>query len=259
MASTKLFNPADIIDLREQAKSFERIASWDTLPVNLLGGSSPERFESLYVTTNFFQTLGVEPLLGHNFTPEGEARNSTSVIISYGLWQRQFGGTPDVIGRKINLGLPADQTPTGIIIGVMPAELNFPARTDLWTSFDYARAPKRGGTHYSRTIARLKPSATIEQAQAEVDTITQNQAQLYPDTNAGWEMTVVPFREHLFGSARVALPLLFGAVGFVLLIACTNIANLQLARAAARQKEIAVRLALEPEEGESSDNCLSKV
>jgi len=244
--SQTFLNPADILDLREQAGSFERVASWGTIPLNLSGAAGPERVESIYVTPDFFQTLGVRPALGRDFSSsDGAANNDSVVIISHGLWQRQFGGAPDVIGRKIKLGIGADQTPTSVVVGVMPAELGFPARVDLWTAYEHDRADaERGGAHNNRTIARLKPGVTIQQAQAEINVIAQTQAHLYPDTNAGWEVDVVPFREHLFGSANVALPLLFGAVGCVLLIACTNGANLQLARAASRQKEIAVRLAL---------------
>ena len=199
------------------------------------------RVEGVLVTTNFFQTLGVQPVLGRDFTDaEG---NENSAIISYSLWQRQFGGDTSVIGRKVNLGTRENQSST--IVGVLPAEMNFPPRIDLFmgSSMDRADTP-RGGSHNSRTIARLKPGVTVDQAQSEISALAQRQAAQFPDTNGGWDVSVVPFREYLFGSAQTALPMLLGAVVFVLLIACANVTNLQLGRAVSRRKEIAVRLAL---------------
>jgi predicted permease len=240
--SQTFLNAEDILDYREQADSFEQVASWGTYPVNLAGGKEPERVESIYVTTNFFQTLGIAPILGRDFTSEEGKEGSNVVIISYGLWQRQFGGDSDIIGRKIVIA--GDVQAPRIIIGVMPAGMIFPARIDLFETYQLERSGERGGTHNDRTIARLKPGMTVEQAQAEVNTIALRQAEQFPATNRGWGVAVVPFREHLFGSANVALPLLFGAVAFVLLIAWTNVTGLQLARATSRQKEIAIRLAL---------------
>ena len=239
--SGAFLNAADIIDYREQAQSFDQIASWETLPLNLYGALTPERVEGVYVTTNFFQTLGAQPVLGRDFT-EAEGHEN-SAIISYGLWQRQFGGDTGVIGRKVNLGTRENQSST--IVGVMPAELNFPQRVDLFMSsaMDRADTP-RGGSHNSRTIARLKPNVTVDQAQSEISALARQQAEQFPDTNGGWDVAVVPFREHLFGSTQTALPMLLGAVVFVLLIACANVTNLQLGRAVSRRKEIAVRLAL---------------
>ena len=240
--SETFLNPDDIIDYREQAESLEQVASWGTYPVNLSGGRNPERVESIYVTTNFFRTLGVKPMLGRDFLPEEGEDGSGVVIISHGLWQRQFGGDPEIIGRKIVIMGNANQPAQ--VIGVMPAELDFPARVDLFETYEIKERTGRGGTHNDRTIARLKPGVTVAQAQAELSAIAQRQAQQFPDTNRGWDVVVVPFQEHVFGSATVALPLLLGAAAFVLLISCTNVAGLQLARALSRHKEIAVRLAL---------------
>ena len=228
-------NPDDILDYREQAHSFEQVASWGTYPINLSGGKESERVESIYVTTNFFQTLGVAPMLGRDFRAEDDAEDSGAVIISYGLWRRQFGGDADIIGRKIVLAGNAEEP--RVIVAVMPEGLIFPPRVDLFETYKLERRSKRGGTHNDRTIARLKSGVTVEQAQADVSAIARRQAEQFPDTNKGWSITVVPFQEYLFGSADVALPILFGAVALVLLIACTNVAGLQLARATSKQKD----------------------
>jgi putative ABC transport system permease protein len=234
-------NPADILDFREQSQSFERIAAWGTLPVNLYGASSPERVEGVYVTPNFFRTLGVQPELGRDFAEVDEPENS--VIISHALWLRQFGGDQTVLGKKITFGLQGDDT--NFIVGVLPAETNFPARADVFTVTEITREDlDRGGSHNWRTIGRLKPGVNIEQAQAEINTLAQRQAELYPDTNKGWQVQLQSLRDHLFGNSRAALLLLFSAVAIVLVIACANVANLQLGRVHVRRRELALRLAL---------------
>jgi len=238
-------NESDILDLREQAKSLEQVASWGTLAVNVSdsGVGAPERIEGVYATTNFFQTLGAQPSLGRDFTPTDGEKTGAEVIISHGLWRRRFGGDPGIIGQRIKMGLPDWMGAVGTIVGVAPPGFQFPARIEIWMAAQLDRSP-RGGSHNDRTIARLKQGVTVEQAQTEISVIARNQGRQYPDTNAGWEITATPFRDYLFGGANVALPLLLGAVGCLLLLACANIANMQLSRASARQKEIAVRLAL---------------
>lgn len=237
-------NPADILDFREQSQSFERIAAWGTLPLNLYGAKTPERVEGIYVTPNFFRTLGVQPELGRDFAEVNEPEDS--VIISHALWLRQFGGDQNVIGKTITFGLQAnDPNDTSVIVGVLPAETNFPARVDLFTMSEIKHEDSdRGGSHNWRTIGRLKPGVTVEQAQAEMNTLTQRQQELYPDTNKDWQVQVQPLRAHLFGNSRAALLLLFTAVAIVLVIACANVANLQLGRIHVRRRELALRLAL---------------
>ncbi len=242
--SGAFLNPADILDFREQSQSFERIAAWGTLPLNLYGARSLERVESVYVTPNFFRTLGVQPQLGRDFAETDEPENS--VIISHALWLRQFGGDETVLGKKITFGLqPISTGDAYVIVGVLPAETNFPARVDLFTVTEITRADsERGGSHNWRTTGRLKPAIPIEQAQAEINTLAQRQAELYPDTNQGWQVQLQPLREYLFGNSQAALLLLFSAVAIVLVIACANVANLQLGRIHVRRRELALRLAL---------------
>ena len=236
-------NPHDILDFREQGQSFERIAAWGTLPFNLYGGRTPERIEGVFVTPNFFRTVGVNPELGRDFAEQDEPENS--VIISHALWLRQFGGDQAVIGKTVSFGFNTAGTDSYFIVGVLPAQANFPVRVDAFTPTEiYRKDFDRGGSHNWRTIARLKPGVTIEQAQAEINTLTLRQAELYPDSNHGWQVQVQPLREYLFGNFQSALLLLFGTVGLVLIIACANIANLQLGRIYSRQREWAVRLAL---------------
>jgi putative ABC transport system permease protein len=242
--SGAFLNPADILDFREQSQYFERIAAWGTLPVNLYGAKTPERVEGIYVTPNFFRTLGVQPQLGRDFAELNESEDS--VIISHALWLRQFGGDQTVIGKKITFGLqPASIGATSVIVGVLPAETNFPARVDLFTVTEITHEDiERGGPHNWRTIGRLKPGVTIEQAQSEINTLTQRQEELYPDTNKGWQVQIQSLRGYLFGNSRAALLLLFIAVAIVLIIACANVANLQLGRIHVRRRELALRLAL---------------
>ena len=237
-------NPADILDFREQSRSFERIAAWGTLPLNLYGAARPERVEGIFVTPNFFRTLGVQPELGRDFAESNEPEDT--VIISHALWLRQFGGDRSVIGKTITFGLqPNAPNATSIIVGVLPAETNFPARVDLFTMTEITHDDlDRGGSHNWRTIGRLKPGISVEQAQAEINTLTQRQEELYPDTNQDWQVQVQPLRAYLFGNSREALLLLFIAVAIVLLIACANVANLQLGRIHNRRRELALRLAL---------------
>ncbi len=250
--------PANLLDWQAQAKSFVAIAGYRWRTVDLTGGDRSERLRGLYATPEFFKVLGV-PLMGETFGPDDPQQRRSEMIIGHGLWQRRFGSDTTLLGKRLDVNIinlrRVGPTPS-FVVGIALADAHFPPLSadfnlsvagigdlvDFWMP-EFVDPAKRD-TGDLDAIARLRPGISIREAQAEMDIISRNLAAAHPETNSGLGVQVIPLRDRVLGGSRRALLLLFGCTALVLLVACANVTNLLLARAAARRKEVAIRAAL---------------
>jgi len=234
-------SPANYLDWQRQNTSFEDMAAYGGAALNLGGQDRPEFLQGATVAQGFFSILRVQPALGRTFSPdEDRPGHGHVVILSNELWRDHFSSNPGILGQNIALN-----GETYNVVGVMPPNFKFPSWAHLWVPLAWSgeRRAVRGNHNYL-VIGRLKPGVDLRAAQSELSAISSRLEQLYPEDDKGWGATIIPLRQQLVGDVRPALLVLLGAVAFVLLIACANVANLVLGKILARKREIAIRSAL---------------
>lgn len=231
----------DFLDWRQNNQVFEQMAIHRWQAFSITGGPDPEMLHGWYITSSFFPVLGVQPLQGRVFSPDEDSNAAARVaIISYGLWQRRFGGDPAVIGQTINLN-----SQQYVVVGITPAQFHYKEQIDVWLPIGLWADDMMHRTYrVASVVARMKPGVTLEQARANMSLLARQLEMQYPDSNKEVGVKVSALQQAVVQDIRSTLLILFGAVGFVLAIACINVAALLTVRSAARQKEIAIRMAL---------------
>lgn len=228
-------SPANYLDWKGRGDLFEDMAAFHPETLVVTGDGEPEQVPGTRVTPEFFSLFGARPLLG-----SAEVGDERAVVIDHGFWRRRFGGDKGVVGHTLSI----NQVPH-VVAGVMPPGFDFPSESEVWLprALEAEEQPRRD-FQYLNVVARLRPGASLEQADAAMGALASGLAEQYPETNTGWGVKLVPLREQMIGEVGTALRILLGTGGFVLLLACVNVANLLLARSVERQREVALRTAM---------------
>src|SRR5580692_504768 len=233
-------SPANYLDWKAQSTSFDSMSIYGFRGLTFGGTDHPELIQASAVPPDFFTVLRAQPLLGRTFTRDDDHPNPRTILLSYILWRDRFASDPGIVGRDITV-----DSQSFSVVGVMPETFRMPDFAKAWVPLGWTDADRAvRGNHNYNVIARLKPQITIDQAKSDLAAISSRLEQQYPEDDKGWSATAIPLREQMIGDVRTALLVLLGAVAFVLLIACANVANLVLAKTLARRKEIAIRTAL---------------
>lgn len=234
------FAEPNFVDVRARSHSFQGVAQYSGQVTTVTGASEPVRVPAYMVSSDFFNVIGVKPIIGRTFAAEESKPGGAPVaVVSYGFWQRLLGAKPDLTGTTLRL---MDQNVS--VVGVMPPALGFPQRADIWIPRELSPAQTSRSAHNWSVVARMRPNVTAEQAHTEISAIAKQLLQEYGKDMNAVDFTVVPQQEYMVGNVRNALLLIFVAVGFLLLVACANVANLLLAQVTTRQRDFAVRAAL---------------